>query len=276
MLADECREAGLADVLLDQHGYVMATVPATVDRAVPTLGLAAHVDTYPGVTGAGVKPQVVCYEGGRPALPGDPAQVLTPRDMPALSEHVGHELVTSDGTTLLGADDKAGVAEIMAAAAYLVRHPEIEHGPIRVLFNPDEEVGRGTDHLDLAAFGADVAYTLDGSSRGEIEAETFSAVKATIAFLGRSAHSGPQRESSSMRSRRRETSSRPCRARDSLRKRPTDARASSIRTRSSAMSRRRPLRSSCATSTMRVSTSTSTWCAAWPARRRRVGAPRSR
>ncbi len=190
VLADECREAGLADVLLDQHGYVMASVPATVDRAVPTLGLAAHVDTYPGVTGAGVKPQVVSYKGGDLTLPGDPAQVLTPREMPALSEHVGHELVTSDGTTLLGADDKAGVAEIMAAAAYLVRHPEIEHGPIRVLFNPDEEVGRGTDHLDLAAFGADVAYTLDGSSRGEIEAETFSAVKATIAFLGRSAHSG--------------------------------------------------------------------------------------
>jgi tripeptide aminopeptidase len=109
--------------------------------------------------------------------------------MPLLDEHVGHELVTSDGTTLLGADDKAGVAEIMAAAAYLIRHPEIEHGRIRVLFNPDEEIGRGTDHLDLAEFGADLAYTLDGSRRGEIEAETFSALKATIAFRGRSAHS---------------------------------------------------------------------------------------
>jgi tripeptide aminopeptidase len=190
LLADECRAAGLADVLLTEDGYVMASVPATIDRAVPTLGLIAHVDTYPGVSGTGVKPQVVHYEGGELALPGDPAQVLSPEEPPALAEHVGHELVTSDGTTLLGADDKAGVAEIMAAAAYLVRHPEIEHGPIRVLFNPDEEVGRGTDPLDRAVFGADVAYTLDGSSRGEIEAETFSALKATIVFLGRSAHSG--------------------------------------------------------------------------------------
>ena len=190
LLADECREAGLADVSLDENGYVTASVPATVERAVPTLGLAAHVDTYPGVTGTGVKPQVVRYEGGDLPLPGDPSQVLTPRDMPALDEHVGHELVTSDGTTLLGADDKAGVAEIMAAAAYLVRHPELEHGPIRLLFNPDEEIGRGTDRLDLAQFGADVAYTLDGSTRGEIEDETFSALKATITFVGRSAHSG--------------------------------------------------------------------------------------
>jgi tripeptide aminopeptidase len=189
VLADECRDAGLEDVRLDQHGYVTATLPATVDHAVPTLGLAAHVDTYPGVPGAGVRPQVVRYEGGDLALAGDPGQVLTPRDMPRLAEHVGHELVTSDGTTLLGADDKAGVAEIMAAAAYLVRRPELEHGRIRILFNPDEEVGRGTDHLDLAAFGADVAYTLDGGRRGEIEAETFNATKATVRFRGRSTHS---------------------------------------------------------------------------------------
>src|SRR5438477_3970656 len=153
VLADECRAAGLEDVQLDRHGYVTATIPATVDHAAPTLGLAAHVDTYPGVPGAGVRPQVVRYGGGDLPLPGDPAQVLTPRDMPRLAEHLGHELVTSDGTTLLGADDKAGVAEIMAAAAYLVRRPELEHGRIRILFNPDEEVGRGTDHLDLVAFG---------------------------------------------------------------------------------------------------------------------------
>jgi tripeptide aminopeptidase len=190
LLADECREAALAEVVLDEHGYVMASVPATVSRAVPTLGLIAHVDTYPGVTGTGVNPQVIRYEGGDLALPGDPSQVLSLREMPLLAEHVGHELVTSDGTTLLGADDKAGVAEIMAAAAYLVRHPEVEHSRVRVLFNPDEEVGRGTDLLDLAAFGADVAYTLDGSRRGEIEDETFSALKATIRFRGRSAHAG--------------------------------------------------------------------------------------
>jgi tripeptide aminopeptidase len=141
------------------------------------------------VTGTAVTPQVIRYEGVDLPLPGDPSQVLSVRDMPRLAEHVGHELVTSDGTTLLGADDKAGVAEIMAAVAYLVRHPEVEHGRIRVLFNPDEEIGRGTDHLDLRAFGADVAYTLDGSGRGEIEAETFNALKATICFRGRSTHS---------------------------------------------------------------------------------------
>src|SRR5918996_2605868 len=146
LLAAECRHIGLEDVELDGRGYVTATLPATVDRDVPTLAFAAHVDTFPGVTGTGVKPQVVRYEGGDLPLPGDPSQVLTPRDMPLLEEHVGHELVTSDGTTLLGADDKAGVAEIMAAAAHLVRHPELPHARIRVGFTPDEEIGRGTDH----------------------------------------------------------------------------------------------------------------------------------
>jgi tripeptide aminopeptidase len=190
LLAEECRELGLEDVELDEHGYVMATVPATVDRATPTVGLVAHADTYPGVTGTGVKPQVVRYEGGDLPLPGDPNQVLTPRDMPLLEEHVGHRLVTSDGTTLLGADDKAGVAEIMAAAAYLVRHPELEHGRVRIAFTPDEEIGRGTDHFDIAKFGADAAYTLDGARRGEIEDETFSATKAIVRFRGRSTHTG--------------------------------------------------------------------------------------
>jgi tripeptide aminopeptidase len=190
LLAAECRELGLEDVELDEHGYVMATVPATLDRETPTVGLVAHVDTFPGVTGTGVKPQLVHYEGGDLPLPGDPSQVLTPRDMPLLADHVGHRLVTSDGTTLLGADDKAGVAEIMAAAGYLVRHPELEHGRIRIGFTPDEEIGRGTDHFDIAKFGADAAYTLDGARRGEIEDETFSATKATIRFRGRSTHTG--------------------------------------------------------------------------------------
>src|ERR687892_1093853 len=190
LLADECREVGLQDVELDEHGYVMATVPATVDRETPALGLVAHVDTFPGVTGTGVKPQLVHYEGGDLPLPGDPSQVLTPRDMPLLEDHVGHRLVTSDGTTLLGADDKAGVAEIMAAAAYLVGHPELEHGRIRIGFTPDEEIGRGTDHFDIAKFGAEAAYTLDGARRGEIEDETFSATKATVRFRGRSTHTG--------------------------------------------------------------------------------------
>ena len=168
MLADECRELGLEDVELDEHGYVMATVPATVERDAPTIGLVAHVDTFPGVSGTGVKPQVVRYEGGDLPLPGDPEQVLSPEEMPLLEEHVGHELVTSDGTTLLGADDKAGVAEIMAAAAYLVRNPELSHARVRVAFTPDEEIGRGTDHFDIAKFGADIAYTLDGARRGEV------------------------------------------------------------------------------------------------------------
>jgi len=190
LLAEECRELGLDEVEFDAHGYVTATLPGTVDRGIPTLALAAHVDTYPGVTGTGVKPQVVRYEGGELPLPGDPAQVLTPRDMPLLEEHVGHELVTSDGTTLLGADDKAGVAEIMAAAAYLLRHPELEHGRIRLLFNPDEEIGRGMDRLDLDQLGADAAFTLDGARRGELEDETFSATKATVSFRGRSTHTG--------------------------------------------------------------------------------------
>jgi tripeptide aminopeptidase len=194
MLADECRELGLEDVELDEHGYVMATVPATVDGNAPTIGLVAHVDTFPGVTGAGVRPHVVHYEGGDLALPGDPSQVLTPADMPLLEEHVGHELVMSDGTTLLGADDKAGVAEIMAAAAYLVRNPGLRHARIRVGFTPDEEIGRGTDHFDIGKFGADVAYTLDGARRGEVEDETFSASKATVTFRGRSTHTGTAKD----------------------------------------------------------------------------------
>ena len=155
LLAEELEAIGLEDVERDDHGYVFATVPATTARDVPTVGLLAHVDTSPDVSGAGVNPQVVRYEGGRLPLPGDPAQALDPAEEPQLADHVGHELVTSDGITLLGADDKAGVAEIMAAVAYLTRHPEIEHGPIRVAFTPDEEIGEGTTHFDVAAFDAD-------------------------------------------------------------------------------------------------------------------------
>jgi tripeptide aminopeptidase len=190
VLVDELREIGLADATLDEHGYVTATLQTTTERDVPTIGLIAHVDTVGGVPSAGVKPQVVRYEGTPIALPGDPAQVLRAEDMPELANHAGHDLVTSDGTTLLGADDKGGVAEIMAALAYLARHPEIAHGPIRVGFTPDEEIGAGTDHLDLDAFGADFAYTLDGSTAGEIHDETFSALAASVAFVGRSVHPG--------------------------------------------------------------------------------------
>jgi tripeptide aminopeptidase len=190
LLVAELRAIGLEDVELDDHGYVMATVPATTDRELPTIGFVAHVDTAPGIPSYGVNPQVVRYGGGRLALPGDPAQVLDPDEIPALNDHVGHDLVTSDGTTLLGADDKAGVAEIMAAAAHLVRHPDVEHGPVRLAFTPDEEVGEGTTHFDLRRFGAVCAYTLDGSEVGEIEDETFNAVRLTLTFTGRSTHPG--------------------------------------------------------------------------------------
>lgn len=190
MLADELRAIGARDVDLDRHGYVFATVPATTTRTVPAFGLLAHVDTTPDATGAGVRPQVVRYDGGDVALPGDPSQVLRPDDMTELREHRGHDIVTTDGTTLLGADDKAGVAEIMTAAAYLLRHPEIEHGDVRIAFTVDEEIGRGVRHFDIERFGAIAAYTVDGSSAGEIEAETFHAYGIEIVIHGHVVHPG--------------------------------------------------------------------------------------
>jgi tripeptide aminopeptidase len=190
LLVEELRALGLEDAHLDEHGYVFATLPATVQRDVPAIGVLAHVDTSPELSGAGVKPQVVRWEGTPLPLPGDPRQVLSVDDDPELANHVGHDLVTSDGTTLLGADDKGGVAEIMAAVAYLVRHPEVEHGPVRICFTPDEEIGAGTKHLDPERMGMQVAYTLDGSLLGELQSETFSALQARVAFLGRNTHPG--------------------------------------------------------------------------------------
>jgi tripeptide aminopeptidase len=157
---------------------------------VPTIGLLAHVDTSPSVSGTNVRPQRVRYEGGKLALPADPSQVLDPDELPELAAHAGHELITSDGTTLLGADDKAGVAEIMAAAAYLVAHPEIPHGQLRIGFTPDEEVGAGTKYFDLERFGAVAAYTLDGSTAGELQEETFSGAAVKMRIKGRSIHPG--------------------------------------------------------------------------------------
>jgi tripeptide aminopeptidase len=191
LLVEELGELGLADARLDEHGYVTATLPATVRRHVPVVGLIAHVDTSPEASGANVQPQVVRdYDGGEIVLPGDPRQVLHPEESPALRAHVGHDLVTSDGTTLLGADDKAGVAAIMAAAAYLTSHPEVDRGTLKLAFTPDEEVGEGTRHFDIASFGADVAYTLDASEAGHIEDETFSASSATITIRGHNTHPG--------------------------------------------------------------------------------------
>jgi tripeptide aminopeptidase len=188
LLERELHELGLADAELTEHGYVFATLPGS---AGPTIGLIAHMDTSEDESGTNVKPQVVHnWDGGDIVLPGDPGKVLRASENPILAERVGHDIVTTDGTTLLGADDKAGVAEIMGAVAYLAAHPEIEHAPIRVGFTVDEEVGRGVDHLDIEAFGADFAYTLDGAEIGRIDDETFSASEVRIRIEGLSVHPG--------------------------------------------------------------------------------------
>ena len=191
-LAEELRALGVADAAVDEHGYVMATIPATgARRDAPTIGFIAHVDTSPEMSGAGVKPIVhTAYDGRDLVLPDDPEAVLRLRDIPELGDQTGHDIVTASGTTLLGADDKAGVAEIMTAAAWLVAHPEIPHGTVRIAFTPDEEIGRGTKHFDVAKFGAAFAYTLDGGPRGEIESESFSADAMTVTFHGFNTHPG--------------------------------------------------------------------------------------
>jgi tripeptide aminopeptidase len=189
LLLSELRGLGLEDAELTEHGYVLATLPGTVEG--PVVGLIAHVDTTPEVAGGDVTPIVhAAYPGGRIVLPGDAREVLDPEELPELAARLGHDIVTSDGTTLLGADDKAGVAEIMAAVAYLLRHPEPARAPVRVAFTVDEEVGHGTDHFDLERFGADFAYTLDGSGIGELELETFSAYQVRVTFQGIAVHPG--------------------------------------------------------------------------------------
>jgi tripeptide aminopeptidase len=192
LLVGELSELGLADVELTEYGCVVATLPGS-DGA-PVIGLIAHVDTTPDTPGAGVKPIVhESYAGGPIVLPGDPTEVIDPTEETELAARVGHDIVTSDGTTLLGADDKAGIAEIMAALAYL-RHTSEPRATVRVAFTVDEEVGRGTEHFDLEAFGAEVGYTLDGSGIGEIEIETFSARQARITIRGRGAHPGSAKD----------------------------------------------------------------------------------
>ncbi len=188
VLERELREIGLEDVELSEHGYVFATLPGS---AGPTVGLIAHMDTSQDESGANVQPQVVRnWDGTDIVLPGDNDKVLRVDENPILAVRVGHDIVTTDGTTLLGADDKAGVAEIMGAVAYLAARPEIEHAPIRVGFTVDEEVGRGVDHFDLDDFGADFAYTLDGAELGRIDDETFSALEVRIRIEGLSVHPG--------------------------------------------------------------------------------------
>src|SRR5437899_2885161 len=189
LLRDELEELGLAEVTMDEHGYVTGILPATVGHAVPTIAWFAHVDTAREVSGAGVAPQRVRYEGGEIVL-GDSGQVIRPGESPELENHVGHELITTDGTTLLGADDKAGIAEIMAAVAYLVSQTEIPHGTVKVAFNPDEEVGRGVVHFPVESFGAAAAYTVDGSTAGEVQVETFSGAQVRMHIRGRAIHPG--------------------------------------------------------------------------------------
>ena len=191
-LARELAALGADDVCMDAHGYVTAMVPATSAKShVPTIGFIAHVDTSPEMSGAGVKPLLHRgYDGRDIVLPDDPTAVLRCAENPALAERIGDDIVTASGTTLLGADNKAGVAEIMTAVEHLLTRPEIPHGVVRVAFTPDEEVGRGTKYFDVAAFGAECAYTMDGGSRGDLEWESFSADAMTLTFSGFNTHPG--------------------------------------------------------------------------------------
>jgi tripeptide aminopeptidase len=191
VLAAELRAMGIADAHLDEHGYVYATIPATTEKKVPVICFCSHMDTSPDCTGKNVKPQIVKnYRGGDIPLPGDRAQIIRASEHPALSDQIGNDIITTDGTTLLGADNKAGVAEIMDAAQFLVQNPQVKHGTIKILFTPDEEIGRGVDKVDLKKLAADFAYTVDGESAGQIEDETFSADGATITIEGVSTHPG--------------------------------------------------------------------------------------
>ena len=192
LLQSELQELGLDDVTMDEYGYVFATVPATSTRAdVPVIGFLAHVDTSPEMSGAGVKAIVHRnYDGRDLVFPDDPTAVISPAENPLLAEQTGNDIITASGTTLLGADNKAGVAEIMGAVEYLLAHPEIAHGPIRVGFTPDEEVGNGTKFFDVERFGAHCAYTMDGETLGELQVETFSADAITVTFQGCNTHPG--------------------------------------------------------------------------------------
>jgi tripeptide aminopeptidase len=191
LLARELQAMGLADAHLDQHGYVYATIPANSDKPVPVICFCSHMDTSPDCTGTNVKPQIVRqYRGGDIALPADPSQIIRVADHPALADQIGNDIITTDGTTLLGADNKAGIAEIMDAAQFLIDNPQIKHGAIKILFTPDEEIGRGVDKVDLKKLGAEFAYTIDGETAGNIEDETFSADGVTITIEGVSTHPG--------------------------------------------------------------------------------------
>ncbi len=190
-LAAELKKMGLKDAHMDEFGYVMATLPSNTNKDVPAIGFIAHVDTSPAVSGAGVNPVIhKNYKGGDIKLPKDPTQVILASENPDLKNMIGYDIITTDGTTLLGADNKSGVAEIMDAVNYWLTHPEVKHGPIKICFTPDEEVGRGTEKFDVGKYGAKYAYTIDGQSRGEVESETFSADAVTIKIHGKNIHPG--------------------------------------------------------------------------------------
>lgn len=190
LLCKELNDMGV-EATLDEYGYVMGTLPSNIDKKVPAIGFIAHVDTSPDASGANVKPQIIeNYDGSDIALKGVPGLYLKPSEFPELLAHKGETIITTDGTTLLGADDKAGVAEIMNAVQYMVKHPEFKHGDIKIGFTPDEEIGRGVVKFDVKRFGADYAYTMDGGEIGELEFENFNAASAKIHIQGRNVHPG--------------------------------------------------------------------------------------
>lgn len=190
ILKNECEKIGLTEVSLDDKGYLMATLPSNTDKETPVIGFIAHMDTSPDFKGEGVNPQIVEYKGGDIILNKEMNISLSESYYPVLKELVGETLITTDGTTLLGADDKNGIAEIMTAMNYLIQHPDIKHGKIRIAFTPDEEVGRGADFFDVEKFGADFAYTIDGGALGELECENFNASSAVVKVNGSNIHPG--------------------------------------------------------------------------------------
>jgi len=191
VLVEELKQLGMQDVSLDDKCYIMATLPANTNKNVPVIGFIAHMDTSPDMSGKDVNPQIIeNYNGKDILLNKEKNLFLSPNDFPEMKEMLGKTLITTDGNTLLGADDKAGIAEIITAIEYLIQHPEIEHGTIKVGFTPDEEIGRGVDHFDVVKFGADYAYTMDGSMEGELEYENFNAAGAKIFIQGKNIHPG--------------------------------------------------------------------------------------
>jgi tripeptide aminopeptidase len=190
ILFKELEEIGLEEITLDENSYLMATLPANTIKSLPTIGFIAHLDTSPDMSGKNVKPRILYYTGGDIVLSAEEHIVLSPSMFPELNDYVNSDIIVTDGTTLLGADDKAGVAAIIAAMKYLKDHPEIEHGKIRIGFTPDEEIGAGADHFDVAKFGCEFAYTIDGGQIGELEYENFNAAAAKISFKGLNVHPG--------------------------------------------------------------------------------------